>query len=365
MGGNLLVHSIIELNMLSQEIQNKIKTSGRIAINDAFIEILSKTTRAGNSLKAPVEALHTYGAIPADAIPLKEGMTWEEYMNPARVTEEHKKLGKEFLKRISIGFEQVHPTSFVQALKDDMLDVAGYAWPVPENGVYPRVEGATFNHAFMLANDSINAFDNYVPYVKLLAKDYKFFDWCYSISITNQNPYPEEVLTLFEVLQRKGLLAFFADAVKRLFSTAPIHEDYPPKPNVQGDIAKAAEEAVGTDLSPQNLAPQELSCAEGLSNLIHAIVVDILPRMISTIELKNSLDDCKKFDRVLKPKRGTIIVSPRIGNTPGHCGIFVNEKDIISNDSKTGTMQKNYTYSSWVGEMFVRRKLHIYFWDFI
>ncbi len=160
-------------------------------LNDAYVEIGSGTTPTGNSLKAPVDYIRRYGAIPAHLLPLEDGMTWEQYMNPARVTQEMRDLGKEFLKRLPLAYEQVQLSQFNHARAEDLLDVAGAAWPPPVDGTYPAND-APFNHAFATANNEIDALDNYSPFFKRLAPDYNFFQWGYSISITAQIPFPTE-----------------------------------------------------------------------------------------------------------------------------------------------------------------------------
>lgn len=189
------------------------RIDGKFVLCDAFIEILSGTTRSGNSLKAPVSALKSYGAIPAALIPLKDGMTWEQYMDRNRVTEEHLALGREFLARITLAYEQVSVSDFLNALEDDLLDVAGAAWPPPVNGVYPRNDGG-FNHAFATVNPLIDALDNYQPFVKRLDPSYRFFDWGYQLSITAQNPYPEALATAYnawKIFDLYGIVGSFAD----------------------------------------------------------------------------------------------------------------------------------------------------------
>jgi hypothetical protein len=188
--------------------------NGKVKFSDNYIEILSGTTKNGNSLKACLEAIRKEGLIPAKYLPL-EGKTWEEYMDPKRVTEDMKKLGKEFNRRFTINYEQLTNDQFLEALKEDMLDVAVFAWPSPEGGIYPKSAGS-FNHAVMLGTPDIYAHDNYIPHLKRLATDYNFFPWGYSLSITAQNPFPDEQIALFDVLSRFGLLRFFAEAWKRL-----------------------------------------------------------------------------------------------------------------------------------------------------
>lgn len=187
--------------------------NGRALFDDNYIEILSETTQSGNSLKAPLEAIRKHGLIPKTLS--MDGLTWEEYMNPARVTPEMKKLGQEFLRRFTIGYEQVQSGQFMETLNEDFLDMAVFAWPEPVNNVYPKTEGV-FNHAVAGVDSSILIFDNYLPFKKTLVKDYNIFPWAYSLSITSQNPYPDEQVALLEVLSRFGLLSFFAEAWKRL-----------------------------------------------------------------------------------------------------------------------------------------------------
>lgn len=194
---------------------NGYRVGGKFALCDAFIEILSGTTPTGNSLKAPLDALRKFGAIPAYLIPLENGMTWQQYMNPSRVTQAHKDLGAQFLRRLTLNYEQVLLPQFAEAITKDALDVALSAWGGPVNGIYPKLDGP-FNHAVDRFTNEIDIFDNYEPFIKKLAQDYVFFEWGYSLSITAQNPYPDETVALFEVLQKYGLLAFFDSWWKRM-----------------------------------------------------------------------------------------------------------------------------------------------------
>ncbi len=175
--------------------------NSKIVLNDAFIEILSGTSEGGNSLKAPVDAIYHYGVIPAHMLPLEEGMTWNEYMNPARVTKEMRDLGQQFLLRFGINYEIVRSWEFTDAVEDDLISVALHAWPTPVNGIYPTNMGG-FNHAVAKVDNSVLIMDNYAPYTKLLEKTYRFFEDGYSLSITRLTPDPvEELGRLAKALQ--------------------------------------------------------------------------------------------------------------------------------------------------------------------
>jgi len=42
----------------------KAPSLGKVILNNAFVEILSGTTKTGNSLKAPLDTIRLYGVIP-------------------------------------------------------------------------------------------------------------------------------------------------------------------------------------------------------------------------------------------------------------------------------------------------------------
>lgn len=168
-----------------------------VEFSDAFIAINSGTTRSGNSLKAPLEAIRTQGLIPKSMLPLERTMTWEQYHDPKRITKKMIALGKEFASknagRFIINYDRVFEPNYGQVLEDDMIDVAGYAWPVPKDGEYPRVD-ARPNHAFAALNvPRYFIFDNYIDsvdkdFVKKLADNYDLLDYGYRIFLRENAP---------------------------------------------------------------------------------------------------------------------------------------------------------------------------------
>ena len=174
--------------------------NNRVTFSDRFVAILSGTTRNGNSLKAPLEAIRKQGLIPKAMLPKREDMSFDDYHDATAITDEMRELGKAFAARFTINYEQVHKAAFADALPFDFIGVAGYAWPAPRNGEYPAAPGFAFNHAFALyRNPRYYAFDNYEDwdatnthqvagdYTKKLAPDYEFFDWGYIVRLTSQN----------------------------------------------------------------------------------------------------------------------------------------------------------------------------------
>ncbi len=179
--------------------------NGKIDFSDRFTANMSGTTKNGNSLKAPCQSIHADGLIPKSLLP--QCHSFDEYYDKSKITQEMKDLGQEFLKRFSISYEQVNNIHFSDVLKDDFLDVAAYAWPVPVNDIYPPTPGANFNHAFALFKNKFFAFDNYLDYnpkdgtldvgdfIKQLSSDYIFFDYAYRVYVSAENV-PDPLSTL-------------------------------------------------------------------------------------------------------------------------------------------------------------------------
>ncbi len=164
---------------------------GKVTFSDRYIAVLSGTTRQGNSLKAPLEAIRTQGLIPKRLLPKTDTMTWQEYYAP--VSQANKDLGAQFLTRFSVNYEQVPQAQIGDLLTTDMVGVAGYAWAQPVNGIYPTQPASMgFNHAFLIYTlPKYKIFDNYIDfsggYTKDLAPDYTFFDYGYRIYISAEN----------------------------------------------------------------------------------------------------------------------------------------------------------------------------------
>ncbi len=160
-------------------------TERGIEISDAFTAILSHTTRNGNSLIAPLDSLNNNGFAPKKLLPLLPTMTFEEYMNPDRITKKLIQIGLESKKWFPVSYERVGKRDFESVLEHDLVATGGYAWPEPVNGEYPAVDSRP-NHAFMAFNlPRYHIFDNYIDedgdFIKKLAPDYELLDFGYRV----------------------------------------------------------------------------------------------------------------------------------------------------------------------------------------
>ena len=185
--------------------RNGYVNNGKIEFSDAFNAILSGTTRQGNSLKAPLESIRKDGLIPKKMLPLESSMTWEDYHSPERITKEMKYLGSQFAYTFTINYEIVYVNDFEKWLQTDLINVAGYAWPQPVEGVYPRVN-YPFNHAFAAYRPKYFIFDNYIDsfdgdFIKHLATDYNFLAYGYRVFISSERTWTESNYWFVEILK--------------------------------------------------------------------------------------------------------------------------------------------------------------------
>ena len=113
-------------------------------------------------------------------------------------------------------------------------------------------------------------------------------------------------------------------------------------------------DTLGTDASPNDVAPDELGCAESVTEILkQAGCINHIE--ISTYRLYLYFLDSSNWEIVETPEPGDIVLSPTGYSNkvpapfPGHVGIVGNNKSIMSNDSRTGKFMSNYTFDTWYG----------------
>jgi len=198
---------------MDEQLKEKIIKYGMVEISDAATAIWRGTTKRGNSIIAPIEAMRKHGFVPKKLMPLERWMRWEDYHNPKRITSEIEALGLETTKRFPINYERVYEKDFKNVRKYDLINVAGYAWPDPINGIYPRVS-YTPNHVFVdiPKTAQYTIFDNYLDrgiendFIKRLASDYDLLDYGYRIilnevSVMDDTKKKMEMETLTKIYQ--------------------------------------------------------------------------------------------------------------------------------------------------------------------
>lgn len=117
-------------------------------------------------------------------------------------------------------------------------------------------------------------------------------------------------------------------------------------------IYKTAISFFGKDASPNDLAPDELGCADSVCAILFKSLKEPgVKYTVSTAQLYRELSYSYNWMMVQIPKRGDVIISPtgwgNGGLSNGHTGIMVSENEIASNNSNTGKFEQNYTIQTW------------------
>ena len=117
-------------------------------------------------------------------------------------------------------------------------------------------------------------------------------------------------------------------------------------------IHSIALDSLGTDASPNDAAPDELGCAESVTEILKA--ANTMPYVeISTYRLYNYFLASPNWELVDTPRPGDVVLSPTAYSSKrpvpfvGHVGIVGKNDTIMSNDSATGKFMSNYTMLSW------------------
>lgn len=133
---------------------------------------------------------------------------------------------------------------------------------------------------------------------------------------------------------------------------------YPMEPQPTENCRKiynTAKSLLGVDASPADIAPDYLSCAESVWNIIHKATGKKIGGpfpIVSTKVLYETLKNDPGFESVIESEApiGSIIISPTgyamNPRSTGHCGI-VARFGILSNSSETSHLEENYTLESW------------------
>ncbi len=160
----LLAHNKFSDEARTFFINNGYIVNGKFNFSDKFIAILSGTTREGNYLTKVADTIRKCGLIPESMLPFGNPSSFDEYHNPAQVTEEMKALGLESLKHFTLQYEWVKTMAPGRETIDET-----------HSRIYVQMRQAPFQvakngHAteFYLAvfKDKFGEFDTYNPFRK-------------------------------------------------------------------------------------------------------------------------------------------------------------------------------------------------------
>lgn len=338
----------ILLNKIYGKYENK---------SDRFLGIVAGTRPPGNDPHTVAEAARKNGFIAEITLPWKpEIKSIDEYYSYAFgdkavcIAE-----GKKFFDEYNFGHEWVFQNVskeariylMKQALKYSPLGVSVYAWS-EQNGVY--VDFGPNNHWTVIygwTDKGWKCFDSYKPYKKIISFDHNI-QFCKRYSLVPATP------------RENWLIALIKFVLGKTKPKTKVPDSVPVAPQVKSPRERLHEAAVaclGMDASPNDVAPDELGCAESVNEIYRKAFGEYIetPGISTTRLFAAMVDRQDKFARVLTPEPGVIIISPTgfssNKNTTikhGHVGIFDKDDIIMSNSSTTGKFERNFTITSWI-----------------
>lgn len=182
----------------------------------------------------------------------------------------------------------------------------------------------------------------------------KYVEYEYDAAYDIVRPVIEEAL---RIRKEKGILNSYGEILvymrKWLLQIADqveeITESEREKDSLRITLHQKALASIGIDVSPSDLAPDELGCAESVTQVIRKVIPSF-PVITGTWTLWDYLRKHSAFVVTSRPKPGDVIISPTgtgNGRFPGHVGIMSNDRIILSNDSRDGKFKKSYTLDEW------------------
>lgn len=131
-------------------------------------------------------------------------------------------------------------------------------------------------------------------------------------------------------------------------------------------LYKVSVESIGKEMSPQDLASDEVACVESLEGVIHkafGFYVGGEKPMLATWLFLDALRADERFEEIEKGGVGDIILCPTgtgNDNVRGHVGILGNYQ-IMSNNSYTSFWDASFTHDTWYNRYQLRGDLDVHF----
>ena len=277
------------------------------------------------------DCVRTYGLI--DNALLSVPKTLAAFCDKKRITEKMYQEGKKWLYLHEVKHEWLwskRPENYIDVIKDALktspIAVSVSAW-FYENGKF--VDNNTPNNhwcvCYNIDDDGIHIFDSYDNSRKILSLTHKI-NLAKRIWINEKTT--KSAQRHIRILQ--DLISFFT---KRM------------------NLLTTCKNALGTDASPKDNAPDDFGCSETVTTLLKQVYPET-PIILGTWTLWRYLEDPKnKWERVTDYAPETIVISPTgTGRGTGHVGIVLDDELIASNNSfgnLKGKFTINYTKETW------------------
>lgn len=322
--------------------------------SDRFLAKVSGTTAYGNTPQQVGESLRKKGVVNEEDWSFNSSIdTFVKFYS--EIPDRLFTLAALFLTEFDFYHEYVvpQPQYLKDALKYSPLLISVYAWVEDPKrpGIYYKPAGAQDNHATVCYgyedNQYWKIFDTYDSTFKKVAWDalpLQAKRFALERHVVSEPWYKRFVASILNLVFQRN------DPLPEVPAASIVPEPTPETPAER--LHQTALHYIGTDASPNDIAPDELGCAESVSEIVHEAFNDFPAQILSTAKLYKLLGAHPAFKKVKEPLPGDIIISPTgyatkktISN--GHTGIVTDNACILSNDSRTGTFQNNYTIAKW------------------
>lgn len=341
--------------------------------SERFTYILADITPPGADPHHVSEVIRKTGLIDNSRLPFTK--SYKEFLKPKPMTQEYIDEGHDWLTRYGFGHEWIITLKtktkdklpiIKEHLKYSPIGISVTAWEKNNKGEY--ISNGKPNTHWCIAfrvdeEDRIWVFDSYDQSVKVLAREHNIeFAKMYTITPLAEI---EQTLSLLEKLARliKSFLGMLPPdlPVEKIDEYMEVKEEIKESPRER--LYKAAVESLGKEMSPIDIAPDELACGESVCNVIRLVYPDF-PMLPYTPDLADYLKKDKRFKGTLDPDPGNIIISPTATSTRrGHVGIHLGNGRIASNTSENGLWEDNLSIDSWVKTYRTKNKLPIIYFE--
>lgn len=347
------------------EILIKKKYGIEINLADRFLAFCVDTrSQGGCSPDVACEFLRKIGVPPQDVWPFDTTIDTSDkfFTKPEQKIFD---IAKEFIEEWDFKHKFVpsNHDSITAALTCSPLLFSVAGWFVNADRIYYRPDNMGDNHATTLFYQRIGQFRRvFDSYDNPALKDYRWSDL------------PQEVKVFFiekkvKATKENWLVQFLKSLVLSIKAKPkvpdPVVKDLSFMVLERVTVEKSPREklydvavsCLGIDASPNDVAPDELGCAESVNEVVFKAFGEYIetPGLSTTKLFAAMVDRADKYVRVLDPEPGNIIISPTgfstLANTPiknGHVGIFGKNQIIMSNSSSLGTFIENYTLDTWI-----------------
>ncbi len=320
--------------------------------SERFTAKVSGTTMAGNDPHVVAEYIRKVGLVSESEWPFSEDIkTFEDYYKPlpAKLFD----IARKWLDQYDFKHDTVpsNPAAMMEALKYSPLGLSVGYNGLDENGFWYRLgEGRDGHWATCygyVEGKYWKIFDSYDETHKKVRWGGFKPELVKRYAIAKRDP-KQEISRLQQIvnllLQVLGLQKQLEAQKAPTPPVTPVEPpNSPPPVSPQLSLYDAAKARIGQDLSKS--APNERGCAQSLSRVI-ADVLPGFPLHLSTITLQAALRKHPHFKQIAGPTMGAVSIFATKGKSVGHCGV-VGLTHVMSNTSKTGKWEPNYTHKEW------------------